>query len=406
MDDIKSITSSLTTNLKNTNTKMILYTGFFLIMIIITLVLYKLNEQIDKFSYLNYIYLLIIIIPFLIFYIFSKQITSDTTIHTEINFSMIIMASIAIIVIIFGALYIYSNLSLQDIVITGYVLGIVMTIIVIIFLSIIFTIIGTQFRTYTGWSGILIRLLFYIPCLLIDFVEYIKQQYKLTTNTTYILFISELVFLLFYLYFPKLAHLILKGTYGKSILPDSRFLIYEHVFSINDLLIKNKETNKDTGVTKTTYIEDYAISFWTYINPQATSYSGYANETNVLTMGNNTPKITYYNKPDDKNMRNQLVFHHNDQTYTVTNEPQKWTNIVLNYTSTNLDIFINGELKISFTIEHPVIYTPPNEIIIGSKNGLDGAICNIAFYNKTLTKFEINNNYNLLKNNNPPVKDY
>jgi len=46
-----------------------------------------------------------------------------------------------------------------------------------------------------------------------------------------------------------------------------------------------------------------------------------------------------------------------------------------------------------------------NEIIIGSNDGLDGAICNIAYYNKTLSRFEINNNYKLLANKNPPVKE-
>jgi hypothetical protein len=79
---------------------------------------------------------------------------------------------------------------------------------------------------------------------------------------------------------------------------------------------------------------------------------------------------------------------------------------VLNYSSNNLDIFINGELKRSFIITEPNNYNTSNEIIIGSKNGLDGAICNIAFFDKNLSKFEINNIYKLLMNKNPPVNEY
>jgi hypothetical protein len=286
-----------------------------------------------------------------------------------------------------------------------YVLAITLGIIILLTLSILFTIISTHLRSYSGWTGIFIRLLFYLPCLLIDFVEYMKQQFKVTTNTTYILFITELVFIIFYLYFPKLANKVLRGTNGTPILSDSRFLTNEYRISTNELMIKEK--NKQTTTEpKKIYREDFAISMWTYIDPQPDNYSAYASESNVFTFADNTPRITYYNKPDDKNNRNNLMFYYKEDQYTITNEPQKWTNIILNYSSNNLDIFINGELKRTFTITEPNNYDTLNEIVIGSKNGLDGAICNISFFNKTLSKFEINSIYKLLMNKNPPVNEY
>jgi hypothetical protein len=232
-----------------------------------------------------------------------------------------------------------------------------------------------------------------------------KQQFKITTNTTYILFITELVFIIFYLYFPKLANKVLSGTNGKPILSDSRFLTNEYRISASELMIKDNKKQNDTE-SKKTYREDFAISMWTYIDPQPNNYSAYTGESNVFTFADNTPRITYYNKPDDVNNRNKLVFYYKDDKFTIANEPQKWTNILLNYSSNTLDIFINGELKRTFTITEPNNYDTLNEIIIGSSNGLDGAICNISFFNKTLSKFEINNNYKLLMNKNPPVSEF
>lgn len=384
----------------------IFYIVFFIIIAIFTFIFYKFNDNIQKFSLSNYLYLLfVLVIPFILFYLFSNSENNGSS--EPIHFKTMLFSGIFIMLVLIACSYVYTNLTPQNVVLGTYVLTIILGIIILLTLSILFTIINTHLRSYTGWGGIFIRLLFYLPCLLIDFVEYMKQQFKLTTNTTYILFITELILIIFYLYFPKLATKVLSGTNGTPILSDSRFLTHEYSLNINNMMIKDKKSNKpDQETTKTTYREDFAISMWTYINPQPDNYSAYHNESNIFTFADNTPRITYYNKPDDINSRNKLVFYYKEDQYTITNEPQKWTNIVLNYSSNNLDIFINGELKRTFTITEPNNYDTLNEIVIGSKNGLDGAICNIAFFNKTLSKFEINNIYKLLMNKNPPVNEY
>jgi hypothetical protein len=384
----------------------VFYIAFFIIISIVTFVFFKFNDNIQKFSLSNYLYLLfVLVIPFILFYLFSNSENNGSS--EPIHFKTMLFSGIFIMLVLIACSYVYTNLTPQNVVLGTYVLTIILGIIILLTLSILFTIINTHLRSYTGWGGIFIRLLFYLPCLLIDFVEYMKQQFKLTTNTTYILFITELILIIFYLYFPKLATKVLSGTNGTPILSDSRFLTHEYSLNINNMMIKDKKSNKpDQETTKTTYREDFAISMWTYINPQPDNYSAYHNESNIFTFADNTPRITYYNKPDDINSRNKLVFYYKEDQYTITNEPQKWTNIVLNYSSNNLDIFINGELKRTFTITEPNNYDTLNEIVIGSKNGLDGAICNIAFFNKTLSKFEINNIYKLLMNKNPPVNEY
>lgn len=378
--------------------------AFFIIISVVTFMFFKFNNNIQKFSISNYLYLFfVIIIPFILFYLFSKA--NDNGSSTPIQFKSMLFSGIFIMLIIVGCSYLYSKVTIQNIVMATYVLAITLGIIILLSLSILFTIISTHLRSYTGWTGIFIRLLFYIPCLFIDFTEYMKQQFKITTNTTYILFITELVFIIFYLYFPKLANKVLSGTNGKPILSDSRFLTNEYRMSASELMIKDNKKQNGTE-SKKTYREDFAISMWTYIDPQPDNYSAYTGESNVFTFADNTPRITYYNKPDDVNNRNKLVFYYKDDKFTIANEPQKWTNILLNYSSNTLDIFINGELKRTFTITEPNNYDTLNEIIIGSSNGLDGAICNISFFNKTLSKFEINNNYKLLMNKNPPVSEF
>ena len=228
----------------------IFYIAFFIIISIVTFVFYKFNDRIQKFSISNYIYLLIVlVIPFILFYLFSNSSTNNVS-SPPIQFKTMLFSGIFIMLLIFGCSYLYSNLTLQNIVMATYVLAITIGIIILLTLSILFTIISTELRSYTGWSGIFIRLIFYLPCLLIDFIEYMKQQFKLTTNTTYILFITELVFIIFYLYFPKLANKVLSGTNGTPILSDSRFLTYEYRISTNDLMIKEKKKQTNTEPKK------------------------------------------------------------------------------------------------------------------------------------------------------------
>ena len=45
-----------------------------------------------------------------------------------------------------------------------------------------------------------------------------------------------------------------------------------------------------------------------------------------------------------------------------------------------------------------------NDIItIGENNAINGGICNVVYFNQHISKTRILANYNLLKNNNPPV---
>ena len=85
---------------------------------------------------------------------------------------------------------------------------------------------------------------------------------------------------------------------------------------------------------------------------------------------------------------------------------QKWNNIVINYTSNVVDLFINGNLETSFSYSPNYKlpqYQVDDTIKIGSNDGLYGSICNIRYYHHPLSKSEIVNQYNLLVFKNPPI---
>jgi hypothetical protein len=82
---------------------------------------------------------------------------------------------------------------------------------------------------------------------------------------------------------------------------------------------------------------------------------------------------------------------------------QKWNNIIINYNGGILDIFLNGELAKSCMEVIP--YFTLDSLTIGENNGIKGGICNLIYFNKSLTATNIHFLYNSFKNKNPPITD-
>ena len=84
---------------------------------------------------------------------------------------------------------------------------------------------------------------------------------------------------------------------------------------------------------------------------------------------------------------------------------QKWNNLVFNYYSDHVDLFVNGNLELTYKFDdtNRPKYEPTDMINIGSKDGLNGAVCNVRYYTEPLSKSKIINMYNLLMYKNPPV---
>lgn len=280
-------------------------------------------------------------------------------------------------------------------------------------LAIFFYMFSNQLKSQTGWFGFIVNLLFYIPCLLIDFTKYLEKEFQTTTHVIYILFIIEIVLILLYIYLSTFVNYI--------VTKDNIPLLEKAAFLDNELIIANSEQLKFpqpihksvTTFTNPVYRTNYAFSMWIYLNPLAPSNAGYAKETTIFNYGEGKPKITYFNNTTDSKEKDKYIIYFTnsnggiESSYEVRAPGQKWNYFVFNYTSARADLFLNGDLVKTFDFDSNNLpsYLATDNVTIGSKNGINGAICNIKYYTSPLSKSQIANSYNLLMNNNPPVNN-
>ena len=88
--------------------------------------------------------------------------------------------------------------------------------------------------------------------------------------------------------------------------------------------------------------------------------------------------------------------------YIIEDVPlQKWVNIVVNYDSGVLDIFMDSKLLASFN--NIVPYMSQDQITIGDIKGVSGGVCNVVYFPQSISKERIELNYKILSNKNPPI---
>jgi hypothetical protein len=233
----------------------------------------------------------------------------------------------------------------------------------------------------------------------------IITEYNSNTIGNVLILIIMIALLVLYIFLPKIQQRInLQG--GKQ-------------------LVENP-VNTNTLETLANYIElngtdafdyQYAISFWVFIESNApntnsnynqyTSILNYGGKPNVLyNASSNTLMITMNQKDlQNKGTNNNLLnFDDNGNRIIYTNTNfllQKWNNIIINFNGGTLDIFLNGELVKSSNEVIP--YMQLDALTIGSDAGINGGICNVAYYKKPLTITNIYYIYNNVKNKTPPV---
>jgi hypothetical protein len=241
----------------------------------------------------------------------------------------------------------------------------------------------------------------------------------MTSNIVFILFVIEAILLFLYFYIPTL----LKGVFvtsGKPLLPDSRFLDMSTVIATGeDLKVpRNASDLLTTAMQDTNYNfrQNFAISMWIYVNTQDSSHGAYNKETTIFDYGSGNPKITHLRNDTSKNIEDMYRFYFTNNTSTKSGENnyydiplngQQWNNIVFNYSNGAVDLFINGEIKRTMMLDNfmPYTYDASDSIKVGEQNGLDGAICNVVYYNNPLSLYNIVVNYNYLQFKNPPIFD-
>lgn len=160
----------------------------------------------------------------------------------------------------------------------------------------------------------------------------------------------------------------------------------------------------------------FALSFWVFINSMPPNTNENYNKYTSLLNYSNNPNVLYNPSANDfivsvnqniespnpsaniNNDSNQDVY---NIIYSNKNMPlQKWNNIVINYDSGTMDIFLNGVLvQSSNNIVPNVTY---HELTIGSDKGIKAGLCNLVYFREPVNIITINNLYNMSKSRDPP----
>lgn len=240
-------------------------------------------------------------------------------------------------------------------------------------------------------------IIFYIPCLFIDLVSFIKSEVGSKQRTAWILLLIEIIIIALRFTIPYIYKKFIKTITKQQIVSEDPVYTNREtdlgIFQVHNKKISDMKLNK-----KAVFNYNYALSCWLWINPQppATNDS-YTKSTTLLNYGNvikinfNKDKLEIFAATTrDSDPVKKMV-----KIYELENIPyQRWNNIVFNSSGGTLDIFINGELVSSNINITPVMYF--DKIISGTPNGIYGGIKDVVYYSKILSRKEIediNNKY-------------
>jgi len=369
------------------------------IAIYLIVIVYYSTKDPDKLFTSTYIKATIIIIPTIIAAIYSlKSSSSPTTTTSQFTISDYFRYGIGIIIFI-GLLYFLSVINFTEKLVylgTG-IIQLLFFSMIIVALAIVYKLAYNYLYKMQGISGFIAKLIFYIPCMLLDLLEYIKSDLNQAPKAVYVLLIIELILGLLYIYVPKISDSISKSislNNGTVIVSEPIRIDREKRLSSYVSLQKTKIKNTDKIVNS-----KYAISAWVYIVPVEPSHSPYNSDATIFEYTDYHPKLIFNGaKSKFKAFFNQSKFEEFDMPL------QKWNHVLFNYTKSNADLFVNGVLMGSTVRDSLNEGLSVDDIFLaGQENGLSGGVCNIVYFGRPLAKYEIEMIYNVNKDREPPI---
>lgn len=319
-------------------------------------------------------------------------------------------------------------------------------IIVIVILAIVYKIItlGDLYKK-SHMFKLIINIILYIPCIFVTLVDTvvdlfgtvrsnlpknpnmpniskmsknmyngIQQQYAIEKQSYNYVLLLGLIILAYIVYFCMPYVITLFNQQGGKLLINSPVNLNtkQSIGSFQEL----NWSKKING-----YANQYAISFWIFIdaaspttingsNEKYTTILDYGNKPTVLynasknilmitmkNVGQNTTGSINSNPiPPKLDDNGDIIIYSNSDVLL-----QKWNNIIINYNSGILDIFYNGDLV--KTVMEVVPYMKLDALTIGSNQGINGGICNVNYFNTSLSIRQIYYLYNLVKDKTPPI---
>ena len=254
-----------------------------------------------------------------------------------------------------------------------------------------------------SWFGLIKKVIFYLPCSIINIVQYIKEQYKITPKVAWQLLGIEILLIAGRFIIPYLYEKLMNRK-GNQLVKNPQHINKEvFVANFEDLnYYKSKDADKDSDKEELQNYH-YSISSWIYINsfPPNTNLA-YTKDTSILNVGNK-PNIQFNVE------RNELIIRMKetaDKERIVLRKKgllkyQKWNHIVVVYNGGTLDVFLNN--KLIATKSGVIPYKQYDVVSYGSDDGIYGGICNVKYFNEKLSRSDINMLYNTMKDRDPPV---
>ena len=282
-----------------------------------------------------------------------------------------------------------------------------------LFLGITFgiSLLYTIYRDMYGLKGLIIsdaddsyisiikNLIFYIPCLIVDLIDTIQKEYNITPRTSYILLLIEAIIISLYFYGEFLGNFFLELVTHTSnnLVKDPIRLNNKHVIGSYPKINPKKSYDEyNDQEDKQDY--NYALSAWVYINPQY----GFDDYKTILDYGNK-PLIEYKGQSNSLRIKIKSGVNNEHIVYeTKEFKLQKWNNFIINVHSNQVDIHLNNEIIVSEKYDLST-WNLHQSITVGDENGLEGAVCNVNYFNEPISKLTMSFIYSLFKDKNPPV---
>ena len=357
----------------------------------------------------NFLTLLVSLVYVLLFYFLSDKIILNRPNPTENDFLIKLLGTIGVFVgSILFIKYLGNFISEGRLGLLTLLRYIIKFTIIIVALAGVYTLLKPYLEKAKGKDGKTIasfffNLIMYLPCLVLSLIDYLKNQYQITTKPIWMLLLAEVVLIILWVIIPLGLHAFATKA-GIQLLKKPIYINKEttlgtfaelHSNAPNDAdnnARKNNNNNNttatpDTSVARFNY--HYALSFWFYLNPQPPNTSpAYNKFTNILTYGGkpgieyngalNTLRVLVESAPPGEEAKTVEIYKTKNILY------QKWNNMVINYDRGTLDVFLNGVLVGSRPSIAP--YMTYESIQVGSNNGLAGGISNVMYYNNNLSR--------------------
>lgn len=251
---------------------------------------------------------------------------------------------------------------------------------------------GEDSKTYK-FTRLIKNIIFYIPCLFYNIIEKVQREMKEAPKEAYLLLLIEAIIIVIYVFIKPIRNLFfyLLMPNGKRLLNKVVSLNTEEVVGTYDELHDNNNDDE----SKFQY--NYSISSWFYLNPNNSINEYFP----IINYG--TKPIVEFNQFNNKLKIRMLDGKTNKKEIYSSTEilSQKWNHLVINYNGSTLDIFINNKLVSSTPNIVPYMYY--DTIVTGSKSNLGGKICNVIYFDETLSKSTITSLYEFYKEKNPPL---